>query len=319
MANQYYQRHNEYIPRTRAVGEQVREDYDGVERGFDKLPDPNGANTGFTASFVVENPTQLQSPLPYHQWKYWTEDCNAGGYRLVNLGVASEEGDAASLGVVKDLAYQWKQDVDASVHLLRNLQDPQEARDAVNRQYLKNYVDTHIHPQIPDGGISWSAPRAKGGETVLDPPYNFDLAEVYINGVMQDQTRGAFSIRKSRIQLTQGLETDDEVQVIVGRLTPPGNQEWSLISSDTDAVAGQKFLLDSSLEGNFTVTLPEQPMDGDEVYFLDVGKNLENNPVSINRNGRLIMGEPNNLELGTNHISMKLMFAGVFYGWRILE
>ncbi len=65
MANSYYERINEYIPRTRALGEQVREDYSGVEAGFNKLPPHNENGTGFDESFVVKDPVQDKSPTPY--------------------------------------------------------------------------------------------------------------------------------------------------------------------------------------------------------------------------------------------------------------
>lgn len=318
MANQYYGRMNQYIPRTRAVAEQVREDYDGIERGFDKLPAPNGTSTGFTASFIVEDPTQEQSPVHYKQWKYWPEDVSAGGYRLISLGPAYHDTDAANLAVVKEHVYTWQGDVSAEDHLLRNLKDPLLDADAVNRRYLQDYIGEHIKPDVPTGGISWSAPRAQGGESTINPPFQFDLAEVYINGVMQEQTRGAFSIRNNMIQLSNGLEAGDEVQVIVGRMKPAGNQEWTLISEFTEAQIGQKFLLDSSITGTFTVVLPPGPMDGDSVYFLDVG-GLQANPVTLDRNGSLIMGQEDNLELATNHVSITLLYCGVQYGWRVME
>ena len=318
MANQYYGRMNQYIPRTRAVAEQVREDYDGIERGFDKLPAPNGTSTGFTASFIVEDPTQEQSPVHYKQWKYWPEDVSAGGYRLISLGPAYHDTDAANLAVVKEHVYTWQGDVSAEDHLLRNLKDPLLDADAVNRRYLQDYIGEHIKPDVPTGGISWSAPQAQGGESTINPPFQFDLAEVYINGVMQEQTRGAFSIRNNMIQLSNGLEAGDEVQVIVGRMKPAGNQEWLLISDDQDAVSGHRFLLDSTLNGSFTVTLPEGPLDGDTVYFLDVGE-LSQAPVTINRNGHLIMGEPNDMVISTDYISLNLLYCGNEYGWRVIE
>lgn len=318
MANSYYQRTNEYIPKTRAVGEQVREDYDGVEQGFDKLPPHNGTSNGFTASFIVEDPTQDKSPIHYKQWKYWPEDVSAGGYRLISLGPAYHDTDAASLGVVKEHVYTWQGDVSAEEHYLKNLKDPLLDGDAVNRRYLRDYIAEHIRPDVPNGGIAWSAPIARGGELTLNPPFIFDLADVRINGVTQEQTRGAFSIHNSQIRLSQALEAGDEVQVIVGRMTPPGNQEWTLISEFTEAQSGQRFLLDSSITGSFSVLLPEKPMDGDEIYFLDVG-GLVNDPVTLDRNDSLIMGEANNMVLATDHISLTLLYCGAMYGWRVLE
>lgn len=318
MANSYYERINEYIPRTRAVGEQVREDYDGVEAGFNKLPEHNSESTGFTASFVVVNPTQAQSPLPYHQFQTWPHAVNAGGYRLLNLGSANTDSDAATLGDVKNHVYQWKDNVSANDQFLRDLRDPLFDQDAVNRRYLVQYIAEHISPDVPDGGIAWSAPVASSGQTVINPPFIFDLAAVFINGVNQEQTRGAYSISNSTIRLSQPLEAGDEVLVVVGRLTPPGNSEWQLITEDTEARSGQNLMLDSS-EGSFTVTLPAGPLDGDWLMFLDVGGALSTHSVLVDGNGSDIMGVKDNLELGIDQVSMGLLFAGVDYGWRLLE
>ncbi len=318
MANSYYERINKYLPRTRAVGEQVKEDYDGIEAGFDKLPTPNGSGTGFTVSFIVENPVQSQNPVPYHQWKLWKEDVNGGGFHLMNIGLAQSDGDAASLLMVKTHVYSWQQQVDAQQQALINLKDPVDLQDAVNRQYLVAYVNEHIRPDVPNGGISWSAPVAQGGETIIDPPFIFDLAAVCINGVVQEQTRGAFNISNNTIRLSQPLTVGDEVQVTLGRMTPPGNSEWTLITEDTDASSGQKFLLDSN-SSSFTVTLPMGPIDNDRVDFLDVGGVLSTNFVTIARNGSLIMGSDEDLEIRTDHVSMALLFCGLTYGWRVLE
>ena len=318
MANSYYERINEYLPRTRAVGEQVKEDYDGVEAGFDKIPPHNNQSTGFTASFIVENPTRQQSPVPYHQWQTWTEHVSAGGYRLLNLASAIADNNAANLADVKSHVYQWQQSVSANQHRLANLTDPVESQDGVNKQYLIRYVDEHVSPDVPDGGISWSAPIAQGGETIINPPFIFDLAAVYINGTMQEQTRGAFSISNNTIRLSQTLELGDEVQVIIGRLSPPGNSEWTIITEDTEAHNGHRLLLDSTSH-NFTVTLPPGPTDSERVDFLDIGGSLSTNPVVVNRNGSLIMGEEEDLELRTDLVSMALLFCGSEYGWRVIE
>ena len=318
MANSYYERINEYIARTRAVGEQVREDYDGIEAGFNKLPEHNSERTGFTASFVVVDPTQEQSPLPYHQFLTWPHAISAGGYRLLNLGSANNDSDGANLGDVKGHVYQWKENVSANNQFLRDLRDPLLSQDAVNRRYLVQYIADHISPDVPDGGIAWSAPVASGGETIITPPFVFDLASVHINGVNQEQTRGAYTISNNTIRLSQSLEAGDEVLVIVGRLTPPGNAEWQLITEDTEVRNGQNLMLDSS-GGSFTVILPAGPLDGDRVMFLDVGAALSTDPVSIDGNGSDIMGVAENLELGIDQVSMGLLFAGVDYGWRLLE
>ncbi len=179
---------------------------------------------------------------------------------------------------------------------------------------------------VPTGGsgdteiytTSWSAPVADGGETVLTLPYAFTKAMLFINGVHQDETRGSFTIENNEIRLASPLEKGDEAQVLIGQVIPPGTSDWNLITSHSTAEAGQKILLDSST-GSFSITLPTDPDDGEIIDFVDVGNALNSNPVSLNRNGNLIMGEASNLTLDTSLVSLQLLYSNAKLGWRILE
>ncbi len=166
--------------------------------------------------------------------------------------------------------------------------------------------------------ISWSAPVAEGGETVLAPHYAFTKAMLFINGAGQDETRGAFRIENNRVLLSAAMQSGDEAQLIIGQVLPPGTSEWNLITSNTTAVAGQKILLDSNAAA-FTVTLPANPYEGETVDFLDVGENLDIYPVTLARNGRLIMGTTENLQLDTSLVSLKMLYSNASYGWRVVE
>ena len=171
--------------------------------------------------------------------------------------------------------------------------------------------------------VSWSAPPATEGQTVITPPYSFTLADVYVNGVMQDQDRGAYIIADNEITLADPLTEDDHVQVIIGGTTATikkmsASTNWKLIRKDYNALPGDKLLLDSS-NREFTVTMPSMPLEGQQIEFLDVGGMVENNAVSISGNGHLIMGKNENLGIHTNLVSLSLLYCGLHYGWRVLE
>ena len=259
MANSYYNRIYEYTPRTKAIGQQVKDDFQGTEGGFDKLPAHNENGNGFDETFVVKEPTGPSSPVP------------------------------------RDWMQEWV------------------------RTYVKDYVGEQLDPDVPDGGISWTAPLAEGGETVLDPPFKFKLAAVYINGVKQDETRGAYAVRNDQIHLSEALYQGDQVEVVLGKLEPAGEVTgWSVILSDYTAINGDRLLLDSVQEGSFAVTLPEKPQPGWQVEFLDIG-DASSSPIDILRNGSKIMGMDDDTQLTTSHLSFSMLFCGVDYGWRILE
>ncbi|WP_420588190.1 phage tail protein [Bacterioplanoides sp.] len=171
--------------------------------------------------------------------------------------------------------------------------------------------------------VSWSAPLATEGQTVIKPPYSFTLADVYINGVMQDQNRGAYLISDNEITLADHLKEDDHVQVIIGGAKATSKQasltaSWKLIRKDYSASPGDKLLLDSESRA-FTITLPALPQEGQQVDFLDIGGTVENNAVSVSGNGNLIMGKNDDLGIHTNLISMSLLYCGSHYGWRVME
>ena len=318
MANSYYGRIHQYLPRTRAMGENVREDYDSIVAGFDKLPTHNQSATGFDESFIVTNPISDQSPLPYHQFCKWPHDISAGGYRLTDVNYALNEGDAVNLADLKSHVYNWQYDVNAQDHQLKSLADPNEETDAVNIRYMKLYVDTQLKPEVPDGGLAWLAPVAKGGEMVLNPPYQFTIAELRINGVYQIQKRGAYTISNNIIYLSEPLQKGDEAVVILGAPRPSSDHaRWNLVKDDYEIQAGDKILLDSK-EKSFALTLPSPPTVNDSIYFLDVGNSLDRHPITINGNGQTIMGSSETMEIRTNAVSFQLLFIGG-YGWRVLE
>lgn len=203
-SNTYYNRVYDYQPRTKAKGEHVRGDFTAVEEGFRKLPPHNEEGTGFTNTFVVENPTQPQSPVPYHHWRIWPEDVNANGFKLIGLPTPT----------VYDLDH------------------------AANVEYVHNALAAANDPNVhPGDAIAW-AYIAQGGETVLEPPFQFYTCAVYIQGVYQNPytayTLGNFGgiiqpdtnnlTAKSSIHLTEPLEEGEEVVVLLG-LHAPANAE----------------------------------------------------------------------------------------------
>ena len=166
--------------------------------------------------------------------------------------------------------------------------------------------------------VSWSAPVANGGETVLAPPYTFTMAMVFINGVMQDQTRGKFSIENNRALLSTPLEAGDEAQMIMGQVLPPGTSDWNLISTDTTLESGQHILIDTNARA-IQLTLPAAPKEGELIEIVDIGGNLDVNNVVVINGGKLIMGQDKDLTIKTNYIYIKLLYSNPTAGWRILD
>ena len=257
MANSYYRRVYDYTPRTKAKGEEVKDDFTSVEVGFEKLPPHNNNATGFTDVFEVADPTGDQSPVPMHFMESWVAD------------------------------------------------------------YVKRYVDEQLQPDVPDGGLLWSAPLATAGQIIINPPYKFTMANLYINGVMQDRMRGSYSIVNNQIVLSQALEENDEVHVIIGYPRPDSPQgEWVLVTEDYEASTGEQILLDST-KSYFNITLPANPLPGSQIHFLEIGGAADANTITVWGNGDPVMGA-DSMVIKINGVSVSTLYVEG-YGWRVIE
>lgn len=185
----------------------------------------------------------------------------------------------------------------------------------------QQYVRKNGQWVLVDEPINWSAPLATEGQTVIDPPYTFTAAEVYINGVMQDPGRGAFTIAANQIELAAPLNKDDAVQVILGS-SPPSRQRstpesglWQLITADYTAKHNDHLLLDSNHQA-FTIKLPKSPKPGDTIHFLEVGDAVEVHPITLDPQGLLIMNDIS-IDLTTNKLCFQMLYTER-YGWRLM-
>jgi hypothetical protein len=84
------------------------------------------------------------------------------------------------------------------------------------------------------------------------------------------------------------------------------------------AAAGELLWLNTSSNA-ITVTLPGNPQEGDTIRFVDVAKTFDSNALTVNRNGRLIQGDAENLTVNTESASFELVYYNSVYGWRIFS
>lgn len=91
------------------------------------------------------------------------------------------------------------------------------------------------------------------------------------------------------------------------------------ISGTYTAVVNDRILADTSSSA-FTVTLPLNStlLVNDTLQVIDVTSNFGTNAVTLDRNGSLIQGTSENLDLDLNGASITLMYSGVTYGWIII-
>jgi len=95
-----------------------------------------------------------------------------------------------------------------------------------------------------------------------------------------------------------------------------GALQWTVISAQTNAVAGGNYLANSA-NGSFPVVLPATPNNNDTVRIADGGSSFAKSPVTVVNNGNLLMGSLQNLLLDVNNASITLVFNTTL-GWRII-
>jgi Ran-binding protein 9/10 len=91
------------------------------------------------------------------------------------------------------------------------------------------------------------------------------------------------------------------------------------ISGTYAAVVNDRILADTS-GGAFTITLPLNAnlLVNDTIQIIDVTSNFATAAVTLSRNGSLIQGATDDLDLDLNGASITLMYSGVTYGWIII-
>ncbi|AKA61851.1 tail protein/adaptor protein [Proteus phage vB_PmiP_Pm5460] len=163
----------------------------------------------------------------YPEGYYVKQDVNWGDNKIINLGDGTEPKDAVNKGQldkVDKTQTEWNQQQDVLIDGLR-----------------RALTSSVAHRTIP-----WLY-TAKGGETELRPPYDFESALVFINGVFQHEISGAYLIRDNKIILAERLLRDDEVYLLIGsRVASPDRSSWvyfnrNVEEGQTKVKTGTKF------------------------------------------------------------------------------
>lgn len=185
--------------------------------------------------------------------------------------------------------YFVKQDVSWGGHKITDLADGTNTGDAVNKGQLdaidKKHTDWNAKQDIEIAGLkagmtSGIAHRtvpwytiAQGGEISVKPPYEFQDALVFLNGVLQHQIVGAYSISNNTITFAEPLVAGTEVYVLVGSRVATSEPNIQL-ELNFDLVEGQQVVkigsafkyIEVYLDGLLQPKLAYQ-VDGDTVTF----------------------------------------------------
>lgn len=121
-----------------------------------------------------------------------------------------------------------RQDLDMSGHKIVNLGDGTNPKDAINKSQLDPVIQVNVEQDARIDALEdaidinesvtmmpWYF-KATGGETVLIPPFAFTVAQVYINGIHQNNLDGAFMVSSNQITLAEPLQPNDIIYAMLG-------------------------------------------------------------------------------------------------------
>ena len=161
--------------------------YASFERGA--MLDMVSLNRSFIQ--IVESIQELLDGF-YPEGFIMRQDLDMSGHKIVNLGDGVDDDDAINMGQLLPVI---------------QVNHEQDAR----LEALEDAIDiTETVTMMP-----WYF-KSVGGETVLTPPFSFTVAQVYINGVHQNNLDGAFAVTSSQITLADPLLEGDVIYAMLG-------------------------------------------------------------------------------------------------------
>ena len=83
-------------------------------------------------------------------------------------------------------------------------------------------------------------------------------------------------------------------------------KKWEPKTSDFNAIVNKNYIVDTTI-APVTATLPDSPINGSSIKFAE-GGNFSINNLLINRNGKTIENENNNLIIDIENYSFELVY-----------
>ena len=162
-------------------------------------------------------------------------------------------------------------------------------------------VDTYT------GDGSWTM------KTLSSTPLNINYTIVGIGGVLQP--RDAYDVTGAVITFDDPPPNGAivEITIINGGTAGSAGYVYQGINSSTTAIAGVRYLIDTS--SAVTLTLPASASLGDEVGIIDATGGASTNNITVARNGGKIEGASSNMTVSTARAAFTLVYYNSTQGW----
>lgn len=114
------------------------------------------------------------------------------------------------------------------------------------------------------------------------------------------------------------LEVGDKLLVTYNRMVTAIDPTWGLrnvfVNDDYSATVGSRVIFDTTSK-SFTVTLPPNPAQGDQLWFVDGAGLADVNNLIINPNGKNVNGQADYIVIDVANASFGLLYKDDTRGW----
>ena len=97
------------------------------------------------------------------------------------------------------------------------------------------------------------------------------------------------------------------------------NRTWTELITSVTAEAGSHYIVDTSVTGGVTITLPATAQLGDEIRVIDGFGTASQFNIIISRNGHNIQGRADDLTIQTDRAAFGLVYYNAEQGWILTE
>jgi hypothetical protein len=149
--------------------------------------------------------------------------------------------------------------------------------------------------------------------------------EVYYNGVKSkdsvDYYTAAVTAGVLQVTFTFDTYSDDWVNVEWNSTyaATGGLKVWVEKLANYTALPYDRIVVNTQAVAAYAIKLPASPVFGETVSIFDGGGNCSTVNVTIDRNGKPIMGLAQDLLIDVDNASFELVYYNDTYGWRIVE
>ena len=127
----------------------------------------------------------------------------------------------------------------------------------------------------------------------------------------------AGDIKNGQVVRLQYDGTQFQMQSQSGGASSGGILTWSIKTAAFNAVKGNGYICDTKTTGAITMTLPADPSAGDVVGYIDGASYFATNNLTIDRNGKKIMGLEEDMTCSLTGDCGELIYSDAANGWRL--